>query len=135
MPHEMLPVLKQHLASPATALDNGDEWGLVQRWLLVAAQREDGGGDPSKRQSHIAFHTGSLLSNSSLIHRWTNDQLDGRRTKLSHSDTTVGIHGNMAIVQNMAGIIVTEVGKGLCVAMQNTTKEGPAQARGIGASE
>ncbi len=59
MPHELLAAIEQHLASPATALDNGDEWGLVQRWLTVAAQREDGGGDPTKRQAHIAFATGS----------------------------------------------------------------------------
>ncbi len=76
MPHELLAAIEQHLASPATALDNGDEWGLVQRWLLVAAQRDDGGGDPTKRQAHIAFATGSLLSNDVLIHRWTNDRLD-----------------------------------------------------------
>ena len=73
MPHELLAALEQHLSSPATALGNGDEWGLVQRWLLVAAQRDDGGGDPTKRQSHITFNRGSLLSNDALIHRWTND--------------------------------------------------------------
>ena len=127
-----MTALEQHLSSPATALDNEDEWGLVQRWLLVAAQRDNGGGDPTKRQSHITFHTGSLLSNDSLIHRWTNDQLDatlGRRTKLNRSGTTVGIQGNMAIVQNMSGIIATEVGKGkgLGFAMQNANKAGPAQ--------
>ena len=86
MPHELLAALEQHLSSPTTALDNRDEWGLVQRWLLVVAQRDNGGGDPTKRQSHIAFYTGSLLSNNSLIHRWANDQLDatlGRRTKLN----------------------------------------------------
>ncbi len=46
-------------------------------------QRDDGGGDPTKRQAHIAFTTGSLLSNDALIHRWTNNRLDttlGRRT-------------------------------------------------------
>jgi hypothetical protein len=86
---------------PATALGNGDKWGLVQRWLLVAAQRDDGGGNPTKRQSHIAFNTGSLLSNDALMHRWTNDRLDatlGKRTNLNRSGTTVGIQGNMAIV-------------------------------------
>jgi hypothetical protein len=30
MPHELLAALEQHLSSPATAPDNGDEWGLVQ---------------------------------------------------------------------------------------------------------
>jgi hypothetical protein len=86
MPHELLAAIEQHLSSLATALDNGDEWGLVQRWLLVAAQRDDGGGDPTKRQAHIGFTTGSLLSNDALIHRWTNNQLDatlGRRTNLN----------------------------------------------------
>ncbi len=47
--------------------------------------------------------------------------------------TTVGIQGNMAVVQNMSGIIATEVGRGLGVAMQNATKVGPAQAGGMGA--
>ena len=32
---------------------------------------------------------------------------------LNRLGNTVGIQGNMAIVQNMSGIIVTEVGKGL----------------------
>ena len=73
MPHELLAALEQHLSSPATTLGNGDEWGLVQRRLLVAAQRDDGGGNPTKRQLHIAFNTGFLLSNDALIHRWTND--------------------------------------------------------------
>jgi len=101
MPHELLAALEQHLSSPATALGNGDKWGLVQRWLLVAAQRDDGGGNPTKRQSHIAFNTGSLLSNDALMHRWTNDRLEatlGKRTNLNRSGTTVGIQGNMAIV-------------------------------------
>ena len=30
IPHELLAALKQHLSSPATALDNKDEWGLVR---------------------------------------------------------------------------------------------------------
>ena len=101
MPHELLAAIEQHLSSPATALNNGDKWGLVQRWLLVAAQRDDDRGDPTIRQVRIAFTTGSLLSNDALIHRWTNDQLDatlGRRTNLNRSGTTVGIQGNMAIV-------------------------------------
>jgi len=122
MPHELLAALEQHLSSPATALGNGDEWELVQRWLLVAAQRDDGGGDPTKRQSHIAFNAGSLLSNDALIHWWTNDRLEatlGKRTDLNRSGTTVGIQGNMAIIQNMSGIIATEVGKGVGFAMQN----------------
>lgn len=133
MPHELLAAIEQHLASPVTALDNGDDWGLVQRWLMVAAQRDDGGGDPTKRQAHIAFATGSLLSNDALIHRWTNDRLDatlGRRIDPNRLGTTVGIQGNMAIVQNMSGIIATEVGKGLGVAMQNATKASTAAQAG-----
>jgi hypothetical protein len=137
MPHKLLAALKQHLSSPDTALDNGDEWGLVQQWLLVAAQRDNGGGDPTKRQSHITFNTGSLLSNNALMHWWTNNQLDatlGRRTNPNRLGTTVGIQGNMAIVQNMSGIITTEVGKGLGFAMQNANKVGPAQSGRSGAS-
>ena len=68
----------------------------------MAAHRDDGGGDPTKRQAHIAFATGSLLSNDALIHRWTNDRLDAtlekEHTDLNQSGTTVGIQGNMAIV-------------------------------------
>ena len=135
MPHELLATLEQHLSSPATALNNGDEWGLVQRWLLVAAQRDDGGGDTTKRQLHIAFHTGSLLSNDSLIHWLTNNRLDttlGGSTKLNRLGTTVGIQGNMAIVQNMLGIIATEVGKGLGFAMQNANKRAPRKREAVG---
>jgi hypothetical protein len=40
----------------------------------------------------------------------------------------------MLVVQNMLGIIATEVGKGLGVAMQNAAKAGPAQLAGTGAS-
>ena len=40
----------------------------------------------------------------------------------------------MAIVQNMSGIIATEVGKGLGFAMQHANKAGLAQARGSEAS-
>jgi len=51
-------------------------------------------------------------------------QLDstlGSRPELT--SITVGIQGNMAVVQNMSGIIATEVGHGLGVAMQNTVKQ------------
>ena len=47
----------------------------------------------------------------------------------------VGIQGNMAIIQNMLGIIATEVGKGLGFAMQNVTKAGPAHLGSSGASD
>ena len=40
----------------------------------------------------------------------------------------------MAIVQNMSGIIATEVGKWLGFAMQNANKAGPAQSGSSGAS-
>ncbi|KAL3787288.1 hypothetical protein ACHAW5_006244 [Stephanodiscus triporus] len=43
--------------------------------------------------------------------------------------------GNMAVVQNMSGIIASEVGKGLGVAMQNVAKAGPSQLAGNGASD
>ena len=105
----------------------------------MAAQRDDGEGDPTKRQSHIAFNTGSFLSNDALIHRWTNDRLDAtlekEHTDLNRSGTTVGIQGNMAIIQNMMGIIAMKVGKGLGFAMQNANKAGPAQLGNSGASD
>jgi hypothetical protein len=31
MPHELLDAIKNHLTSPETKLNNGDEWGLVQK--------------------------------------------------------------------------------------------------------
>jgi hypothetical protein len=114
MPHELLAAVEWHMASPDTSLNNGDNWGLVQKWLLVAAQRDDGNGDPTKRKLFIAFQTDALvLSNDALIHRWINDWLNatlGRRPDLTSPSTMVGIQGNMAVVQNMSGIIATEVG-------------------------
>jgi len=41
----------------------------------------------------------------------------------------------MTIVQNISGIIVTEVGKGLGFAMQNGNKAGPVQSGSSGASD
>jgi hypothetical protein len=41
----------------------------------------------------------------------------------------------MSVVQNMSGIIATEVGCGLGVAMQNATKSGPPHAGGTNSSE
>ncbi len=55
MPHELLDAVEKHLASPATSLDNGDNWGLVQKWILVAAQKDGGSGDLAKSKSFIAF--------------------------------------------------------------------------------
>ncbi len=48
---------------------------------------------------------------------------------------TVGIQGNMAVVQNMSGIIATEVGHGLGVAMQNAAKSGHPHTGGTNSSE
>lgn len=137
MPHEMIASVERHLASDATTLDNGNDWNLVKTWLLVASQRSDGGGDPSKRKPFLAVRTDPLLSNDPLILRWITERLDaslGRRPDLTSTSTTVGIQGNMAVVQNMSGIIASEVGKGLGVAMQNAAKAGPSQLAGAGAT-
>ena len=48
MPHKLLAALENFLASPETSLNNGDNWGLVQKWLIVAAQQDDSGGDLAK---------------------------------------------------------------------------------------
>jgi hypothetical protein len=134
MPHELLNALESHLSGPDTSLDNGDDWGLVQKWLLVVAQKDGGNGDPNKSKSHIAFRVDALLSNDTLIHRWTSNQLDatlGRHPDPTAANTMVGMQGNKAVMQNMA----TEMGRGLGVAMQHTSKAGPAQSGGAGASE
>jgi len=138
MPHELLAVIEQHLASNETSLNNGDSWGLIQKWLLVASQRDDGGGDLVKRKPFLALHADPLLSNDPLILRWTNVRLDaslGRRPDFMSSSTMVGSQGNMDVVQNMSGIIAYEVGKGLGVPMQNATKASPAHLPGNGASD
>ena len=85
------------------------------------------------KKSPIAFRIDALLSNDALILWWINDRLDaslGRRLDPANPSTTVGIQGNMAVVQNMSGIIATEVGRGLRVAMQNVTKAGQTQTGG-----
>jgi hypothetical protein len=93
MPRKLrLNAIEQHLASPDTSLDNGDDWGLVQKWLLVAAQKDGGGGGITKSKSHVAFYTDTLLSNDDLIHCWIADKLDstlGRHPE--PASTTVGI--------------------------------------------
>ncbi len=38
MPHELLAAVEDHLASSETSFGNGNDWGLVQKWLMVAAQ-------------------------------------------------------------------------------------------------
>jgi hypothetical protein len=55
MPHKLLAALETHLGSPNTALGNGNNWGMVQRWLLVAAQKDGGNGDQTRSKSFIAF--------------------------------------------------------------------------------
>jgi hypothetical protein len=48
-----------------------------------------------------------------------------------NASTKVGIQDNMVVVQNMSGIIATEVGCSLGMAMQNAVKAGPTQAKGM----
>jgi hypothetical protein len=134
MPHELLDLLETHLASPETSLDNGDDWGLVQKWLLVAAQKDGGNGDPNKLKSHIAFRVDALLSNDTLIHCWISDRLDatlGKHPEPMVANTMVGLQGNMAAMRNMA----TEMGRSLGAAMQTNSKTGPSQSGRTGASE
>ncbi len=134
MPHELLDALETHLSGPDTSLDNRDNWGLVQKLLLVVAQKDGGNGDPNKSKSHIAFWVNTLLSNDTLIHCWISNRLNatlGRRPDPTAANTMVGIQGNMVVMQNMA----TEMGRGLGVAMQHASKAGPAQSGGAGASE
>jgi hypothetical protein len=91
MLHELLNAVEQHLASPATSLDNGDNWGLVQKWLLVAAQKDGSGGDPAKSKSFIAFHMDALLSNN-VIHGWMTESLDAALGRHQENvSTKVGI--------------------------------------------
>ncbi len=49
-----------------------------------------------------------------------------------NASTKVGIQGNMVVVQNMWGIIATEVGRSLGVAMQNAVKAGQAKGTRAG---
>jgi hypothetical protein len=62
MPHELLAALETYLASPNTTLGNGNDWGLVQRWLFVAAQKDGGNGDWTRSKSFIVFKTDTILS-------------------------------------------------------------------------
>jgi hypothetical protein len=48
MPHKLLAALETHLASLDIALGNRNDWGLVQRWLLVTAQKDGGNGDRTR---------------------------------------------------------------------------------------
>ncbi len=110
MPHELLDAVEVHLAGPETSLDNRDDWGLVQKWILGTAQ-EDSSNLTSK--SFLAFRTDTLWSSDDLIHRWIDDCLDatlGRHPNETIARTTVGMQGNMVAVHNMFGIIATKVG-------------------------
>ncbi len=103
MPHKLLASIERHLASDATSLGNGDDWKLVRTWLLVASQRDDGGGDPTKFKPFLSLRTDLLLSNDRLIMRWITERLDaslGRRPDPTSTSTTVGIQGDMSVVQN-----------------------------------
>jgi hypothetical protein len=75
MLHEQLAELELHLASTNTALSNEDEWGLVKKWLMVAAQT-DGGQGTTKPKSHITFNTTAIITSDELIHRWMTDRVD-----------------------------------------------------------
>jgi hypothetical protein len=78
----------------------------------------------------------ALLSDDDFIHWWITEKLDatlGSRPK--NASTKVRIKGNMADVQNLSGIIATEVGRGQGVAMQNAAKAGLMQADGTRAGE
>ena len=124
MPHELLQALEDHLASPHTALDNTNEWALVQKWLLVAAQKD---GATPRSKSWLAFSTNALLSNEDLIHRWIGDRIDatlGRRPELTSAGGQAMAYppNNMAAVQNLSGVIAAEVGRGLGAAMQQSSK-------------
>ncbi len=68
MPHELLASIERHLASNATSLGNGDDWKLVRTWLIVASQRDDGGGDPIKFKLFLSVQTDPLFSNDPPHH-------------------------------------------------------------------
>jgi len=56
---------------------------------------------------------------NNFIHQWIADKLDSTLGSCPElASTAVGIQENMAVVQNMSGIVATEVGHGLGVAMQ-----------------
>ena len=133
MPHELLAAIEQHLASPDTDLDNGDDWGLVKKWLVVAAQT-DGGQGTAKPKSHIAFTTNAIITNDELIHQWFADRLDATMGKRPEA-TSHGMTGGMQDMKNMSGIIAAEVGRGVGRAMQSVARSSPTQASNAGSSD
>ena len=133
MPHELLAEIERHLASTDTTLGNGDEWGLIKRWLLVAAQT-DGVQGTAGPKSHIAFTTNAIITNDDLIHRWMSDRIDatlGRRPEA----TSPTMPGGMQDMTNMSGIIAAEVEKGLGRAMQSVARSSPTQASSSGSGD
>jgi hypothetical protein len=85
---------------------------MVQRWLLVATQKDGGNADQTQSKSFIVFKTNAILTNNDRVHCWISNCLDatlGRHPDPTSASTTVGIQGNMAVVQNMSGIIAIEV--------------------------
>jgi hypothetical protein len=102
-PHELLAAIEQHLASPDMDLDNGDDWGLIKKWLTVAAQT-DGGQDTAKPKSHIAFATNAIITSDELIHQWFADRLDATMAKRPEA-TSHSMTGGMQAMKNMSGII------------------------------
>jgi hypothetical protein len=79
----------------------------------MATQKDGGNGDRTWSKSFIAFKTDAILTNNDLIHCWISNHLNatpGRRPDPTSASTTVGIQGNMAVVQNMSGIMATKVG-------------------------
>jgi hypothetical protein len=132
MPHKLLDAIEYHLASPDTELDNGDKWGLVQKWLLLASQKDGGGGKPTKSKLYIALTTEALLTNDDLIERWISNRIDSMLGPCPDVSLqmTVGMQGNMAVVQNMSGIIASKVGRDLGAAMR-----GPQQSTTTGAGD
>ena len=90
----------------------------------------------TKSKFHVAFRTDTLLSNDDLIHCWITERLDATLVRRPETaSTTVGIQRNMAVVQNMLGLIATEVDHGLGVAMQNAVISGPPHAGGTTGSD
>jgi hypothetical protein len=86
----------------------------------MAAQKDGGNGIQTRSKSFIVFKTDTILTNDNLINCWNSDRLNaalGRRPDPTSARMTVGIQGNMAVVQNMSGIIVTDVARGLGVVM------------------
>ncbi len=70
------------------------------------------------------------MSNSS-----TDGSMIARCPEPAIGGATLEMHGNMAVVQNMSGIIATEVGRGLGAAMQQAKKGGTPHSGSTSAGE